>query len=108
MRICCNIALVDIICHALSYNHPGVLKEQRVSCEDHSRPGNVYHPDFQYGCAAYFELSVWSITQCSYISSALSCVGVTAMAVDQGPHTSRCCRCDFSPGGGNLWRVVIF
>ena len=46
MRIHFHNGLVDIVCHALSQSHPGVLKEQRVSCEDHSRPGDVYHPDF--------------------------------------------------------------
>ena len=47
-------ALVDIVCHALSQSHSGVLKEQRVSYEDNSRPGDVYHPDFQHGRPAYF------------------------------------------------------
>jgi len=47
MRIHRHDALVDIICHALFQSHPGVLKEQQVSCEDHSCPGDVYHPDFQ-------------------------------------------------------------
>ena len=53
MRIRRHDALVDIVCHALSQSHPGVLKEQRVSCEDHSHPGDVYHPDIQYGHPAY-------------------------------------------------------
>ena len=39
MRICHHDALVDIVCHALSQSHPGVLKEQWVPCEDHSHPG---------------------------------------------------------------------
>ena len=80
MRIRRHDALVDIVCHALSQSHPGVLKEQRVSGEDHSRPGDVYHPDFLSGRAAYFDLSVRSTTQPSYISSASSCAGVAAAA----------------------------
>ena len=28
--------LVDIVCHALFLSHPGVLKEQSVSCKDSS------------------------------------------------------------------------
>ena len=40
MRICHHNALVDIGCHALSQSHPGVLKEQQVSCEDYSHPGD--------------------------------------------------------------------
>ena len=46
MRIRHHDALVDIVCHALSQSHSGVLKEQRVSYEDNSRPGDVYHPIF--------------------------------------------------------------
>ena len=89
MRICRHDALVDIVCYALSQSHPGVLKEQRVSCEDHSRPGDVYHPDFQYGRPAYFDVSVHSATQPSYVSSASGGWGV-----GQGPETSRCYRGD--------------
>ena len=61
-------------------SHPGVLKEQRASCEDQSRPGDVYHPDFQYVRPAFFDLSVCSSTQPSYISSASTCAGVAAAA----------------------------
>jgi len=80
MRIRRHDALVDIVCHALSQSHPGVLKEQRVSCDDHSRPGDVYHPDFQFGRPAYFDVSVRSTTQSSYISSSSCCAGVAAAA----------------------------
>ena len=62
MRIRRHDALVDIVCHALSQNHPGVLKEQRVSYNDYSHPGDVYHPDFQFGRLAYFDVSVRSTT----------------------------------------------
>ena len=79
MRIRCHDALVDIVCHALSQSHPGVLKEQRISCDNRSHPGDIYHPDFQYGHPAYFDLSVCSTTQPSYISSS-SCPGVAAAA----------------------------
>ena len=55
------------------------MKEQRVSYEDNSRPGDVYHPDFQHGCPAYFDVSVHSTTQPSHISFS-SCAGVAAAA----------------------------
>jgi len=73
-------ALVDIVCHALSQRHPDVLKEQHISCDDRSCPGDIYHPDFQYGHPAYFDLSVLGTTQPSYISSSSSCAGVAAAA----------------------------
>ena len=78
MKIHRHYAPVDIVCHALSQSHSGDIKEQHVSCEDHSCPGNVYHPDFQYGHPAYFDVSVYSTTQSSHIFS--SCAGVTAAA----------------------------
>ena len=80
MRICHHNALVDIGCHALSQSHPGVLKEQQVSCEDHSHPGDFYYPDFQCGHPAYFDLLVHSTTQPFYIFSASICTGVAAAA----------------------------
>ena len=80
MRIRRHDALVDIVCHALSQSHSGVLKEQRVSYEDNSRPGDVYHPDFQHGRPAYFDVSVRSTTQPSHISFSSSCAGVAAAA----------------------------
>jgi len=46
MRIRRHDALGDNVCHALSQSHPDVLKKQHVSCESHSCPGDVYHPDF--------------------------------------------------------------
>ena len=70
---------LEIICHTLSQSHSGVLKEQRVSYEDNSRPGDVYHPDFQHGRPAYFDVSVRSTTQPSHISFS-SCGGVAAAA----------------------------
>ena len=62
MRIRHHDALVDIVCHALSKSHSGVLKEQHVSYEDNSHPDDVYHPDFQHGHPAYFDVSVRSTT----------------------------------------------
>ena len=38
---------------------------------------HVYHPDFQHGCPAYFDVSVCSTTQPSHISFS-SCTGVAA------------------------------
>ena len=82
MRIHRHDALVDIVCHALSQSHSGVLKEQCVSYEDNSRPGDVYHPDFQYGRQAYFDVSVRSTTQPSHIFFSSSCAGVASAAVE--------------------------
>jgi len=60
MRIRRHDALVDIVCHTLSQSHPGVIKEQHVSCEDHSSPGDVYH--------RIFSLAVWLILMYLFIA----------------------------------------
>ena len=75
MRICCHDALVNILHHALLQDHPGVVKEQCASFDDSSCPGDIFHPDYQLGHPAYFDVSVCSITQPAQISSSTSCVG---------------------------------
>ena len=64
----------------MSQSLPGVLKEQPVSGDDHSRPGDVYHPDFQHDHPAYFDISVHTTTQASRISCSSSCAEVAATA----------------------------
>ena len=65
---------------SLSQDHPGVLREQRVSYDDGLRPGDVFHPDFQHGRPAYFDVSICCTTQLAFISSCASCAGVAAAA----------------------------
>ena len=80
MRIRRHDALVNIIYNALSQDHPGVLREQRASYDDGLRPGDVFHPDFQHGHPAYFDVSIHCTTQPAFISSCASCAGVAAAA----------------------------
>ena len=79
MRIRRHDTLVNIIYNALSQDHPGVLKEQRASYDDGLRP-DIFHPDFQHGHSAYFDVSVCSTIQPAFISSSASCAGVAAAA----------------------------
>ena len=77
-------------------------KEQRISGDDQSRPGDVYHPDFQHNRPAYFDLSVRSTTQALHISSYFSYAGVAAaageLAKDQRHRNSvEEAGCDFIP-----------
>ena len=65
---------------ALSQDQPGVLREQRASYDDGLRPGDVFHPDFQHGRPAYFDVSIRCTTQPAFISSCASCAGVAAAA----------------------------
>ena len=70
----------------MSQSLPGVLKEQWVSGDDHSYPGDVYHPNFQHSHPAYFEISVHTTTQASRIPSSPSCAGVVAAAGELAKH----------------------
>ena len=81
MKIRPHDSLVNIIYNALSQNHPGVLRKQRASYYDGLRPGNIFHPDFQHGHPAYFNVSICCTTQPAFISCA-SCTGVAAAAVE--------------------------
>jgi len=57
LRIQRHNALVSVVHQALLQDHPGVLREQSIA-SDHSRPGDIYHPDFALGRPTYFDLSV--------------------------------------------------
>ena len=63
MRIRRHDDLVNILHHALLQDHPGVLKDQRASFDDSSRPRDIFRPDYQLGSPAYFDVSVHSSTQ---------------------------------------------
>ena len=80
MRIYRHDSLVNILYNAVSQDHPGVLKEQCASYNNGLRPGDIFHPDFQNGRSAYFDVSIRSTTQPAYISSSTSCAGVAAAA----------------------------
>ena len=67
IRIRCHNALGSILHHDLLQDYPGALKEQCASFDDNSKPGDTFHPDFQNGHPAYFDVSVHSTTQPSHI-----------------------------------------
>jgi len=65
--------------HALLQDHPGILGNS----SDQSCPGDIYHPDFNLGHLAYFDLSIRSTTQSAVIPSASSQAGVAAAAAGE-------------------------
>jgi len=77
MEICHHDALANILYKALSQDHLGVLKEQRVSYSDVLCIGDVSNmvalPILMYLCAIFS-------TQPVYTSSYTSCAGVAAAA----------------------------
>jgi len=105
MRIRHHDALVSILHHALLQDHPGVLKEQRASFNDNSRPGDIFHPDFQHGRPAYFDVSVRSTTQSYHISSSASCAGVAAAAGEVAKDTKHLAMVE--KAGGDFIPLVV-
>ena len=45
-----------------------------------SRPGDVFHPDFQQGRPAYFDITIRNSLQSSYISMSVREAGAAALA----------------------------
>ena len=63
LRICQHDAICDVIWHALLQDHSGCKKEQCCSTDlDH--PGDVFHPDFQFGKPGYVFLISLCVTLC--------------------------------------------
>ena len=58
LRIRRHNALCDIIYYALLEDSADVRREQGVSGESASRPGDVFHPDFHNDRPTYFDISV--------------------------------------------------
>ena len=78
MRIRCHNTLVKIIYNALSQDHPGVFKEQRALHDD-LWPGDIFHPEFEHGRSAYFDVSVCNTIQpvgSDFVPLVVECFGV--------------------------------
>ena len=77
LRIRRHDAICDVIWHALIQDNSGCKKEQRCSTDlDH--PGDVFHPDFQFGKPAYFDVSVRHPLQDSLLCLSAATAGVAA------------------------------
>ena len=79
LRIRRHNALYDIIYYALLEDSADVRREQGVSGESASRPGDVFHPDFHNGRPTYFDISVRSAVHSGVISHSASASGFAAL-----------------------------
>ena len=57
LRIRCHNALGEGIFHTLN-NNANCQMEQRCNGYSNSRPGDIYHLDFELGCPTYFDVTV--------------------------------------------------
>ena len=79
LRIRRHNALCDIIYYALLEDSAHVRREQGVSGESASRPGDVFHPDFHNGRSTYFDISLRSAVHSGVISHSASASGFAAL-----------------------------
>ena len=90
LRIHQHDAICDVIWHVLLQDHSGCKKEQHCSNEsnDLNHPEDVFHPDFQLGNPAYFDVSVCHPLQDSLICLFAATAGVAAGCgeVDKDSH----------------------
>ena len=79
-RIRRHDALRNTIFHTLREDNPNVLLEQRVSGDSGTRPGDIYHPDFDNGRPTFFDVSICSSLQPGNITNAVYNAGAAAAA----------------------------
>ena len=80
LRIKRHDALCDTVFHALIVDNSGCRCEQCCSSDINSRPGDVFHPDFQQGRPAYFDITIRNSLQSSYIRLSAREAGAAALA----------------------------
>ena len=80
LRIKRHDALCDVIFHWLLLDNFNVRREQRCSSHSMTRPGDVFHPDFSLGKAAYFDISVRNSFTPSHLINAAIKAGAAAEA----------------------------
>ncbi|XP_062506000.1 uncharacterized protein LOC134182590 [Corticium candelabrum] len=80
LRIRRHDALCDTVYHWLLVDNSGVRREQRCSSQSMDRPGDVFHPDFSNGKAAYFDISVRNSFSPSHVINAAVKAGAAAQA----------------------------
>ncbi|XP_062512057.1 uncharacterized protein LOC134187899 [Corticium candelabrum] len=73
-------ALCEVVYNALLTDDSRCRREARCSSSNQTRPGDVYHPDFERGLPAYFDLSVRSSLQPSFLTQAASHPGAASDA----------------------------
>ena len=79
LRIKRHDALRDIIWQALLLDNSRAIREQRCD-NSNERPGDIFHPDFQLGKPAFFDISVCNSLQPSYLSIAACSAGAAGEA----------------------------
>ena len=98
-------ALCDIIYYALLEDSADVCREQRVSGESASRPGDVFHPDFHNGRPTYFDISVRSSAHSGVILCLFSGLAALKGEMEKDARQLKLLGCVFPTSGRQLWSL---
>ena len=95
-------ALCDVIFNSVLVDNHDCKKEQRCNSHNNARPGDVFHPDFLQGRAAYFDITVMNSLQTSYLLESATQPGAAAAGGDSEKiaryqEEVNAARCDFYP-----------
>ncbi|XP_062502891.1 uncharacterized protein LOC134179892 [Corticium candelabrum] len=74
--------LCDVIFNTVLVDNRDCKKEQRCNSHNNARPGDVFHPDFLQGRAAYFDVTVRNSLQASYLLESATQPGAAAAGGD--------------------------
>ena len=80
LRIKRHDTLCDVIFHWLLLDNSNVRREQRCSSHSMTIPGDVFHPDFSLGKAAYFDIFLRNSFTPSHLINAAINSGAAAVA----------------------------
>ena len=96
-------ALTYILFHSMLLDNPGVLREQKVSVDNQSQPGDMYYPDFCQGHLAFF--NAFAIISQASVSAGAAAAGE---ALKDKQHETNVRRTVLSPDCEDYWGVDSF
>ena len=73
-------ALCEVVFNVLLVDDSRCRREMRCSRTSNSRPGDIFHPNFEHSLLTYFEMTVRNFLQPSYLLQAATCQGAAAAA----------------------------
>ena len=89
--------------HALKLDNQNV-KIERVNGHSNTRPGDIYHPDFDNGKPSFFDISVSNVLQPSTISTAVNAGAIAErreISKDNKQHST------VKTAGGSFFPLVV-
>ena len=103
-RIKRHDALRDVLFYTLRQDNPNVLLEQRADGDSQSRPGDIFHPDFDNGKAT-FDISIRNSLQPCNITTATHTAGAAGLNGERIKDATH--RSSVEASGGSFVPLVV-